>query len=684
MKKFAYSPAKMLFLVILFIGLFISSPVRAQTNSLMDYYPEIKITDSNGPEPGYFFASSKTLESASDTFYLAIFDNYGTPLFFRLMPGLCTGFTVQPNGFLSYSFGDPRRIFMMDSLFQVVDTFTTEGYKIDPHGYYITAEGHALLLGNKRRTVDMSVIVEGGNPAATIRDKVVQEFDEQGNLLYTWKFWEHYEITDANENSPFVDLTASTIDYAHPNDITTDSDTSFLLSNRHMDEITKVDRRTGDIIWRLGGENNDFTFVDDSIYFSHQHSISILSNGNLLLFDNGNLHDLPFSSTVEYQLDEENLTATLITRIRRIPDMFSGHSGCTQRLANGNTIIGWGPFVPSATEFFPDGSKAIEIDFSNHSFSNPITKFPWKQKVFETNNDSVNFGMWDGYTESYYLLNVTNNLDYTISITSYSTNTEHFSIEETMPVEIPAGGNIDLTIVYYPENATTGFITDILTINYDTDNQRIAAQVYLTGKKQDNTSPDLAITPQGDNIAVDTVITLSFSEPVRKTDDTELNYANVDDMVELKVNDAGGADIAFDAIINTEKNIITVVPEDSLDTGTIYYAGIKSGIEDYSDNEMDASGSTFITFSPVLVNKIEEYPGLKIFPNPTSGKFTIDITGSDAEIIRVFSVDGRVVFEKDNISKGLFQIDLSDKPAGFFLIQIKQGDRIKQAGIVKE
>ena len=364
--------------------------------------------------------------------------------------------------------------------------------------------------------------------------------------------------------------------------------------------------------------------------------------------------------------------------------MFSGHSGCTQRLANGNTIIGWGPFVPSATEFFPDGSKAIEIDFSNHSFSNPITKFPWKQKVFETNNDSVNFGMWDGYTESYYLLNVTNNLDYTISITSYSTNTEHFSIEESMPVEIPAGGNIDLTIVYYPENATTGFITDILTINYDTDNQRIAAQVYLIGKKQDNTSPDLAITPQGDNIAVDTVITLSFSEPVRKTDDTELNYANVDDMVELKVNDAGGADIAFDAIINTEKNIITVVPEDSLDTGTIYYAGIKSGIEDYSDNEMDASGSTFITFSPVRVNKIEEYPGLKIFPNPTSGKFTIDITGSDAEIIRVFSVDGRVVFEKDNISKGLFQIDLSDKPAGFFLIQIKQGDRIKQAGIVKE
>ena len=684
MKLFSYLPKDMSLLIILFIGFTISFPVRAQTNSLMDYFPDIKITDSNGPEPGYFFISSKTLESASDTFFLAIFDNYGTPLFFRLMPGLCTGFTVQSNGFLSYTFGDPRKVFIMDSLYCVVDTFATEGFKIDPHDFYITDNGHVLLLGNKRRTVDMSVIVEGGDPAATIRDKVVQEFDESGNLLYTWKFWEHYEITDANENSPFIDLTASTIDYAHPNGITVDSDTSFLISNRHMDEITKVDRRTGDIIWRLGGENNDFTFVDDSIHFSHQHSISILPNRNLLLFDNGNLHDPTFSSTVEYQLDEVNKTATLISRIRRVPDMFSDHSGCTQRLPNGNTLIGWGPFVPSATEFFPDGSKAIEIDFSNHSFSNPITKFPWKQIVFKTNKDTVDFGMWDGYTESYYLLNVTNNLDFAISITSYSTNTEHFSIEETMPVEIPAGGNIDLTVVYYPENATTGFITDILTINYDTDNQRIAAQVYLSGKKQDNTPPELTIMPQGDNISVDTIITFNFSEPVRKIDNTELNYFNVDDMVELKINDAGGTDIPFNAFINTEKNIITIIPEDSLDTGTSYYTGIKSGIEDYSDNEMDVSGNIFFTFSPVWVSKIEEYPGLKIFPNPTDGKFTVDIPGTDTKTVRVFSVDGRMVFEKNNVSAGLFQIDLSDKPDGLYLIQIKHGNFIKNEGIIKE
>ena len=32
-----------------------------------------------------------------------------------------------------------------------------------------------------------------------------------------------------------------------------------LISSRHMDEVTKIDRQTGEIIWRLGGKNNDFT-----------------------------------------------------------------------------------------------------------------------------------------------------------------------------------------------------------------------------------------------------------------------------------------------------------------------------------------------------------------------------------------------------------------------------------------
>ena len=63
-----------------------------------------------------------------------------------------------------------------------------------------------------------------------------------------------------------------------------------------MDEITKIDRQTGDIIWRLGGVNNEFTFLNDSLDFQHsiptpfcyQHDIRRLRNGNITIYDNGN------------------------------------------------------------------------------------------------------------------------------------------------------------------------------------------------------------------------------------------------------------------------------------------------------------------------------------------------------------------------------------------------------------
>ena len=37
-----------------------------------------------------------------------------------------------------------------------------------------------------------------------------------------------------------------------------------MISSRHLNEITKISRTTGDIIWRFGGKNNQFTFVNDT------------------------------------------------------------------------------------------------------------------------------------------------------------------------------------------------------------------------------------------------------------------------------------------------------------------------------------------------------------------------------------------------------------------------------------
>ena len=130
--------------------------------------------------------------------------------------------------------------------------------------------------------VRMDTVVPGGDTDATVIGLIVQELDENKNVVFQWRSWDHFEITDATYN---IDLTESIIDYVHGNAIEMNDDGILLISSRHMDEVTKIDRQTGDIIWRCGGEhceNNEFTFLNDAIGFSHQHDLRRLPNGNLL------------------------------------------------------------------------------------------------------------------------------------------------------------------------------------------------------------------------------------------------------------------------------------------------------------------------------------------------------------------------------------------------------------------
>ena len=55
--------------------------------------------------------------------------------------------------------------------------------------------------------------------------------------------------------------------YAKYHVLTQTKDGNLLLSCRHLDEVIKINKNTGNIMWRLGGEaskNNEFTFLNDT------------------------------------------------------------------------------------------------------------------------------------------------------------------------------------------------------------------------------------------------------------------------------------------------------------------------------------------------------------------------------------------------------------------------------------
>ncbi|MGA7160888.1 MAG: aryl-sulfate sulfotransferase [Bacteroidota bacterium] len=369
------------------------SDLVAKDSTLPASFPDLSITTTGSTAPGYIFLSNFAwTDSVVTTPYLMILDNSGHPIFYKQLTAIGIDFDLQPNGHLTYFDEGLLAFIEMDSTYQVVNNYQCgNGYDTDLHELRLLPNGHALLLGDDPQTIDMSKIVSGGNPKAVVTGIIIQELDQAQHVVFQWRSWDHFQITDATHEN----LTAAAIDYVHSNALELDGDGNILLSSRHMDEITKIDRTTGNTIWRMGGKNNQFTFVNDSIGYSHQHAIRRLSDGNFVLFDNGNFHNPPFSRALEYQVDEVNKVATLVWQYRNNPDYVSPAMGYVQRLSNGNTFIGWGGTNPSVTEVTNDGKKVFEMSLPNEIVSYRAFRYQWNGSgsttsgVEETNNASI-------------------------------------------------------------------------------------------------------------------------------------------------------------------------------------------------------------------------------------------------------------------------------------------------------
>lgn len=346
-------------------------PDRPAGDTLPPDFPQFEILVNDNPSPGVLYISP-FLRTTPRYSYLTIFDTDLNPVRYQRRTEANTDFKLHPNGRITFYDRTDLCFYAMDSSWTVTDTIRCgNGYPTDGHDIQYFPNGHILLMSYEDRIVDMSAIVPGGNPAAVVTGLVLEELDPAGAVVFEWRSWDHFAITDATHE----DLTAARIDYVHANAFDIDTDGNILLSSRHLDEITKINRTTGAIMWRLGGRNNQFTFLNDSLRFSYQHDIRRLPNGNITLFDNGNYHVPPCSRAVEYHLDEPLMTAELVWEYRDTACISASATGNVQRLPNGNTLISWGT-ENLVTEVRPDGSKALEFRIPPAFATYRTFKFP--------------------------------------------------------------------------------------------------------------------------------------------------------------------------------------------------------------------------------------------------------------------------------------------------------------------
>lgn len=343
------------------------------------------------------------------------------------------GFEVSGDK-LTYFHKDLQEWRVLNGFMQETDTLAaSDGLSADYHDFRLLSDGSYFILSYDSIIVDMSQLVENGNPEAIIHGvAVIEEFNAEHELVMEWNGWDNLNITDYTH----LNLTSPEFTWMHVNSIEIDYDNNILISDRRSDDVIKYNRLNGELIWYLGGPLSDFTILNDPFGgFSKQHDARRLDNGNILLFDNGNNHNPPISRAVEYEINEQNHTATMVWEYIHPEHYLALAMGSIQRLSNGNTLINWGTIPGEGaviTEVDYEKNIVLEITYPNAYHSYKVRKQNW--------NFDINLLIGDANLDD--SINI---LDVIYLVNSILSSESEPSVFDLYKIDIDKDGSIDVT-----------------------------------------------------------------------------------------------------------------------------------------------------------------------------------------------------------------------------------------------
>ncbi len=104
------------------------------------------------------------------------------------------------------------------------------------------------------------------------------------------------------------------------------------------------------------------------------------------------------------------------------------------------------------------------------------------------------------------------------------------------------------------------------------------------------------------------------------------------------------------------------------DNGNIYIA-------DYVNNRVRKVSSG------VAVNDIDKGVEAKLFPNPTTGVFSVQVPAG-ISLLAIYNIGGLAVLSQ-TITTGTTDVDLSDFPSGIYLVYVRSGDKLYVNKVMK-
>ena len=378
------------------------------------------VTRAHDTAPGYIFVAPKTgprEHSASQDGWMIV-DNGGEPVWFKPLQSeeeaLPEGdFKVQRyrgEEVLTFWKGleggkGPAEYGILDSSYQEISRVRAgNGYEGDDHEFLITPQGSALFtIYTTVNSFDLSSV--GGSKEGGVVAGIVQEVDiETGDVLFEWHSLDHVP-PDESYASPSKNP-RKRFDYFHINSIEVDHDSNLLVSARNTFTVYKIDRSSGELIWRLGGKKSNFE-MGAGTRTRYQHDARRNSDGTISIFDNGGVYKDDKSYGLILDLDMDEMTASLVRRYAQPQGRVSATKGNMQMLPNGNVFIGWGS-TPLFSEFSSDGELLFNASFPPGVEFYRAFRFPWSGQPSDDpamiaergSDDKVTlYASWNGATE---------------------------------------------------------------------------------------------------------------------------------------------------------------------------------------------------------------------------------------------------------------------------------------------
>ncbi len=197
------------------------------------------------------------------------------------------------------------------------------------HSFYRMPSGNTMILRWVQVPKNIAVKVKGGI-SGTEKNGIMwcdsfQEVNPNGKIIWEWLGYEHLN-PEVDKICPLCPRNQ----WTETNSFTILPNGDILASFTRTHSIYIISKVTGDIKWRWGSGGE----------LGHQSDVTVLENGNILLFDNGT-HCIGFSQSYSRVLEVDPVTNKSVWEYKDNPWMafYSAYMSSCQRLPNDNTLI---------------------------------------------------------------------------------------------------------------------------------------------------------------------------------------------------------------------------------------------------------------------------------------------------------------------------------------------------------